>query len=124
VTRLEEALPRLQTLSVADNLATNPAAERSLEDFEGGAAEGALVYCLLGWQYNAYIRAGNALLERNPSLLRSVLEQVSAPKEVRWQQGLLLAACDSPAAVTHLCRSIGGRQIIDRKMFDEIARLA
>ena len=42
----------------------------------------------------------------------------------QYQQGLMLAACDSPEAVPILCRTIGKRQIIDKKMFAEIERLA
>src|SRR5205085_5460349 len=69
VTRCRRALPTLVRLSRSEHLGTSLAAERSLEDFDGDEGDQALAQCLLGWQYDAYIRAGRALLERNKPLL-------------------------------------------------------
>jgi hypothetical protein len=125
------ALDRLATLSTGDdaNLAaewtlhTSLAAERSLEEFNGREADKALVRCLLGWKYDAYVRAGNALLKRDKALLTKVLLAAKAPKNCRFYQGLFLARCDNAAAVPILCTEVPTYQIIDREMFAHIARL-
>jgi hypothetical protein len=125
------ARDRLVTLSTGGDtslpadliLDTSLAAERSLEDFTGPEANKALVRCVLGWKYDAYVRAGHALLKRDKALLTKVLLEAKAPKNCRFYQGLLLARCDNAAAVPILCEEIPTYQIIDGKMFAQIARL-
>ena len=46
------------------------------------------------------------------------------PADDRWYFGQLLARLEHPAAVPHLCASVGSRAIIDREMFDAVERLA
>lgn len=123
-TRLHAALRRLRTLSRGENLDASLAAEASLEEFEGAAGDEALVDCLLGWQYDAYARAGYALLKRNPELLRATLRSASAPAKDRYQQALLLAKLEDPAAVPILCETVEKIAVVDDEMFDAIARLA
>ena len=110
-------------LSTANHLDTSVAAERSLEDFSGPKANQALVRCVLGWQYNAYVHACNALLKRDKALLTNTLLEAKPPKECRYYQGLFLARCDDAAAVPILCEKVPTYQIIDREMFAHIARL-
>ncbi|MEN6451037.1 MAG: hypothetical protein ABFC96_11140 [Thermoguttaceae bacterium] len=117
------ALSRLTTLSKADHLYTSLAAERSLEDFTGPKANQALAACILGWQYDAYVRACDALLKRDKSLLVKTLLQTNAPKKCRYYQGVFLARCDNPAAVPILCEEVPEYQILDTEMFAHIARL-
>jgi hypothetical protein len=118
-------LDRLIELSRDENLGDSLAAEASLEQFDGEKGDQALVACLHGWRYNAAGRAGRALVSRNKNLLAMELKKDAAvPETYRYEQGLLLAACNDPAAVPILCATVGTMQIIDRTMFDEIARLA
>jgi hypothetical protein len=118
------AMDRLAALSTAGRLSTSLAAERSLEDFSGPKANQALVRCVLGWQYDAYVRACDALLERDKALLTKVLLEAKPPKACRCYQGLFLARCDNAAAVPILCREVPACQGIDREMFAHVARLA
>jgi hypothetical protein len=118
-----EALPRLAELSRSDHLYTSLAAERSIEDFTGPEAERALVECLLGWQYDAYVRAGHALLDRNRDLLRAALRSADPPEGRRYWQGIFLARCDDPAAVPILCQAAPNVALVDREIFAHIARL-
>jgi hypothetical protein len=124
ILRLRRLLPRLVELSRGEHLHVSLAAERSLEDFEGPEGDEALAQCLLGWQYDAYVRAGRALLVRNAPLLKRVLAAETAPDKCRYWQGILLARCDDPAAVPILCEAIPKTGIIDAEMFEHIARLA
>ena len=122
--RHNAALPRLIVLSRSGQLYTSLAAERSIEDFCGEAAEQALVQCMLGWQYDAYKRAAYALLKRNKQLLQDTLLAATPPKRCRYQKALFLARCDDSASVPLLCAEVGSYQLIDGEMFDHIARLA
>jgi hypothetical protein len=124
VVRLHRALPTLIRLSRSENLASSLAAERSLEDFEGDEGDQALVQCLLGWQYDAYIRAGRALLGRNKRLLVEKLQGTLVPKNCRPWQAILLARADDAEAVPLLCETVTSVGIIDCEMFDHIERLA
>lgn len=123
VIRHKAALPRLVELSRSDSLFTSLAAERSIEDFSGDAAEQALVKCLLGWQYDAYEHAASALLKRNKPLLRDTLLAATPPRKCRYQKALFLARCDEPASVPLLCAEVRSYQLVDIEMFDHIARL-
>ncbi len=124
VVRARSTLPKLVKLSRSSHLDVSLAAERSLEDFDGEEGDKALAQCLLGWQYDAYIRAGRALLSRNKALLIRTLQATVAPEKCRYWQGILLAKADDPFAVPILCESVSKVGIIDREMFDHIERLA
>ncbi len=124
VARHWEALPRLRALTRSENLHTSLTAERSLEDFPGPEADDALVHCLLGWRYNAYVRAARALQKRHPELLERTLLENDAPEDCRYQQGVFLGRLGSPAAVPILCETLPRYQIIDREMFDLVEALA
>jgi hypothetical protein len=124
VIRCRGALPTLIGLSRSEHLGSSLAAERSLEDFDGDEGDQALAQCLLGWQYDAYIRAGRALLERNKPLLVEKLSSTLVPEKCRYWQAILLARADEPAAVPLLCETVASVGIIDREMFDHIGRLA
>lgn len=124
VIRSRRALPTLIRLSREDHLGTSLAAERSLEDFPGEEGDQALADCLLGFQYDGFIRAGRALLKRNKPLLASKLKATIIPVRHRANAALLLAETDDPAAVPLLCESVTSVGIIDRRMFDHIERLA
>jgi len=124
VTRCRPALPTLIRLSRSEHLDTSLAAERSLEEFEGEEGDQALVQCLLGWQYDAYIRSGRALLDRNRRLLVEKLQGTLVPEKCRHWQAIFLARADEPAAVPLLCETVTSVGIIDREMFDHIERLA
>jgi hypothetical protein len=124
VTRLGGALPRLRELSVSGNLHTSLAAERSLEDFEGPEADEALGFCLLGWKYDAYVRAGSVLAERNKRYLKQILSNIAAPPKCRYWQAILLARAGSVEAVPLLVSEVHKMDMIDREMFEHIGRLA
>jgi len=124
VARIHRALPTLVRLSRSGHLGTSLAAERSLEDFEGDEGDQALVQCLLGWQYDAYVRAGKALLGRNKGLLVEKLLGTLVPEKCRYWQAILLARADEAEAVPLLCETVTSVGIIDREMFDQIERLA
>jgi hypothetical protein len=118
------AIPRLVELSVGDNLDVSLAAEASLEEIPGADAERGLVACLLGWQYDAYVRAGRALTKRNPALLAKTLLAATPPKGCRYMQGVFLGRLGNPAAVPILCETIRGIRRLDGEMFDLIGKLA
>jgi hypothetical protein len=122
--KLKEQLPRLAELSLSRGIYISLAAEKSLEDFEGNDGDQALARCLLGWRYNAYVHAADALLKRNKKLLENSLLQAAVPDDCRYIQGIYLAKCDNPEAVPILCETVGKVHIIDGSMFAEIARLA
>jgi hypothetical protein len=124
VARILRALPTLVRLSRSGHLGTSLAAERSLEDFEGDAGDQALVQCLLGWQYDAYVRAGKALLGRNKGLLVEKLLGTLVPESCRYWQAILLARADEAESVPLLCETVTSVGLIDREMFDHIERLA
>jgi hypothetical protein len=123
VTNDLQSIERLAELSRSAHLHASLAAERSLEDFTGEKADQALVSCVLGWQYDAYVRACQTLLDRNKPLLVKTLLEATPPKKCRYYQGIFLARCDQPEAVPILCEEVPGRAIIDREMFEHIARL-
>ncbi len=123
VLQLWAALPRLKELSVSDDLDTALVAERSLEDFEGSQGDQALVHCLLGWKYDVFVRAANALLKRNKVLLSQTLSNTVAPRDWRYWQGIFLARCEHPAAVHLLCSS-PRVAIMERGLYEQIRRLA
>ena len=118
------AVPRLAELSTAENTYTSLAAEKSLEDFSGKEADQALAKCLLGWRYNAYINAAEALLKRDKELLNTTLMSVAAPEKCRYMQGIYLAMCDNPAAVPILCDTVPHYQMVDSRMFGLIEHVA
>jgi hypothetical protein len=87
VARLASLLPRLRDLSADSDANISVAAARSLEDFSGPDADEALTHCLLEWRYFAFVRAGRALLERNPELLLDVLRDADAPESCKgWKE--------------------------------------
>jgi hypothetical protein len=124
VSTADATLERLKELSRSDNLGVSLAAQASLQDFPGKAGDEALIYCLLGWKYDAYVRAANALLKRNPALLNEALTSHVAPDDCRYHQGLFLARCNNSDAVPILCDKVGMISMIDGEMFDHIGRLA
>lgn len=124
VIRSRRALPTLVRLSRSEHLGTSLAAERSIEDFDGDEGDQALAQCLLGWQYDAYVRAGRTLLDRNRPLLVEKLTSTLVPEKCRYWQAVLLARANEPAAVPLLCETVTSVGIIDREMFDHIERLA
>jgi len=125
VTRVEAALPALATLSTSPTIDTSLSAQLAITQFQGPAAEEALLTCVLGGTYDAFIRAGDELVRRNPARLRETLEQLSTTDlRLMPYYGLMLADCDSPSGVPWLCRAVGSYQGIDREMFDQIERLA
>jgi hypothetical protein len=124
VRRVKEGLGRLVQLSHCEARAVSLVAEKSLEDYTGLEADQALADCLLGWRYDAYIRAGRALLQRNKALLNNILSSTSVPKDSRYQVGLLLAKCENPLAVSILCDEVGGICFADHEMFECISHLA
>lgn len=124
VTQNRALLPRLAELSVDDDLDTNLAAERSIENFSGPESDAALAKCVTGWRYNASEHAADALLKRNPKLLNDTLIHADIPKESHRMAGIYLARCDNSAAVPLLCETVGKTSIIDSGMFMQIGRLA
>lgn len=118
------SLARLARLSGLQNIDLSLAAERSIEDFAGPAADAALAVCTNAWVYDAGMRAGAALARRNPELLRSVLLRPDFPTTHEAARGLLLAAIDDVRCVPILCESVPGYAMIDGEMFDAIERLA
>lgn len=123
VTLNQESLPRLVALSRCENLDVSLAAEASLEEFPAPAGDTALVECVLGWKYDAWVRAAGALLRRNRTLLDETLSSHEAPEEAQAQHALFLARCGNPRAVPALCAWLPRRQIVDGEMFDQIERL-
>ncbi|MBA3709986.1 MAG: hypothetical protein H0W83_14340 [Planctomycetes bacterium] len=119
-----ESVPALARLSRQPSIDLSIAAELSLEEIPGPAADAALADCMMAWNYNAYVRAGNALLKRDPALVVARLGTAVAPEGCRYQQGLLLAQCDDARAVPLLCASVGRISLVDGTMFMHIARLA
>jgi len=124
VCRHRALLPRLVELSRSDHLDVSLAAQASLEDFPGHEGDDALASCLLGWQYDAYVRSAQALLERNPALLERTLLAACPPKDCVYWQGVYLGRLGNPAAVPLLCQELPRYQRIDREMFDLVERLA
>jgi len=122
--RCWDALARLRDLSTNDNLDTSLAAERSLADFKGRAAEEALAHCVLGWRYNAWIRAAATLSRRDPVLLERTLLEAEIPQGARYQAAVFLGRLGNPRAVPMLCADVGGIALIDGEMFDLIESLA
>jgi hypothetical protein len=123
VTGCHSLLARVAVWSRSANVFVAEAAEQSLDELPGPDADQALADCLAdfgpaaGW-------AGHDLLRRNPALLTRTLLAAEVPASHRDRVGLLLARLAHPAAVPHLCASVGSRAIIDREMFDAIERLA
>ena len=124
VTRHRGALTRLTELSVVKNLHTSLAAERSLEDFDGPAANAALATCTKRWAYDVGMRAGWTLARRDPELLRAVLTAPDFPTTHAYKRGLLLASIDDARSVPILCATVAKIAIVDHEMFDQIERLA
>lgn len=124
VTQHAGAIARLVELSRGDHLDVSLAAGRSLQDFPGPEGDRALVQCILGWRYDAWIRAANALFARSPALLERTLLDADVPTGARRDVGLQLAKLHNPAAVPHLCATVGKTGIVDGKMFDAIEELA
>jgi hypothetical protein len=125
VTRVEAALPALATLATSPTIDTSLSAQLAIRQFQGPAAEEALLTCVLGGTYDAVWRAGEEMVQRNPSRLRETLEgAVAVDPRLICYYGLLLARCDSPHAVPWLCQTVGRYQMIDSEMFDQIERLA
>jgi len=123
ILRLKDAIPRLGELSACGDFDISLAAEQALENFRCPEGDEALVRCLLGWRYPAFVRAASALLERDRDLLDRTLSGVVAPREWRYWQGIFLARCGNPAAVPLLC-SLNRTAILDRATYEQIIRLA
>ncbi|MBL8736696.1 MAG: hypothetical protein JNL12_09740 [Planctomycetes bacterium] len=123
VTGCRQLLPRVAVWARHADWSVAEAAETSLDEFTGLEADQALADCLVafgavaGW-------AGHDLLRRDPALLTRTLLAAEVPASEQDRVGLLLARLEHPAAVPHLCASVGSRAIIGREMFDAIERLA
>ena len=123
VTGCRQLLPRVAVWAGSAEVRIAQAAEHSLDEFPGPDADQALAECVrrfgpvAGW-------AGHDLLRRDPVLLIRTLLAAEVPASERSLVGQLLAKLEHPAAVPHLCASVGGTAIVDRAMFDAIERLA
>ena len=124
VTRHRDALARLAELSRAEQLDVSLAAERSLEDFTGPDADAALARCLDGWQYNAAMKAADALLKRDPERLRATLLASDPPKGLLYWKGIFFAHLEDRRGVPILCEEVPGLHRSDASIFDAIERLA
>ena len=103
IIQLKTALPQLAQLSVADNIDISLAAERSLEEFHGAEADAALKTCLLGWQYDAWIRAGRgALASEQTDVERRASPKASPPANALARAG---DCCWRSATIQQPCRS-------------------
>ncbi|MBI3830642.1 MAG: hypothetical protein HY291_14065 [Planctomycetes bacterium] len=122
--QLKDAVPRLKELSSAEDIDTSLAAEKSLEDFEGPECDQFLVACVLGFKYNAWMHAADALMKRNPGLLAGTLKTVNIPERARYMQGVYLGRLGDPAAVPILCATVPKYQMIDKEIFELIGKLA
>lgn len=123
VTKCEALLPQLAVRARSDNHMAAHAALCSLEEMLGPDADRALVGCLLAWGPGSE-RAARALRSRDPSLLTRTLLAAEVPAASRSFVGCLLAELEHPAAVPHLCATVGTMFRVDREMFDAIERLA
>jgi len=123
VLKMAACIPRLVELSDVDNLYTTLAAERSLEDFDGEAAEDALLRVVSFGRYDAFVRAADEMLRRNPARLARGLETMSFPERHGYQYGLFLARCGNPKAVPILCETVKNIAMVDGEMFKHIAAL-
>lgn len=123
VTGCRQLLPRVVVWARGENLQAALAAAASLAEFAGPDADQALADCLLGFGHAAEW-AGHDLKRRDPALLIRSLLGAEVPADERWLVGQLLAEVEHPAAVPHLCASVGSRAIVDRAMFTAIERLA
>ena len=110
--------------STSDHLRTSLAAEASLEEFDGPKADAQLARCVRGWQIDAYVRAGRALLKRNKPLLRKTLRESSLPNNGGAWNGILMAECGDPHAVPVLAEAVGRFFMLSGQMFNHIERLA
>lgn len=124
VAQCNSLIPQLTQIACSPEIDDALAAERSLEQIPGLAAEEGLAACVKAWRYNAAQRAGAALLQRNRPLLNETLKGAKPPARYRYQFGLLLAQLDDPAAVPILCDELPRVQIIDHELIAQIARLA
>jgi hypothetical protein len=123
VMKQDNLIPNLVKLSETDDLYTQLAAEKSIEDFEGKIAEDALIKVIECWKYNAYIHASTAMINRNPSKLSAELEKMTPPDNCKYQYAIALAKCGNIKAVPILCETVKNYQIIDGKMFNLISEL-
>lgn len=124
MTQNEELLPRIARFALVRHLATSMAAERSLEDFRGAAANEALLECVKAWRYGTLLPAANSLLERAPHLLEQGLLAIGERRERNRWYGILLGRVGNTDAVPLLCRAVKQVSMIDHEMFDMIEHLA
>lgn len=123
VTGCRQLLPRVAVWARHADWSVAEAAVTSLDEFPGPEADQALADCLVafgpvaGW-------AGHDLLRRDPALLTRALLAAEVPASERFLVGRLLAKVEHPAAVPHLCATVGRMSRVDREMFDAIERLA
>ena len=123
VTGCRQLLSRVVVWTRSADVDVAMAAEHSLAEFVGPDADQALADCLGNFGI-AGAAAGHELLRRDPTLLIRTLLAADVPDSERRAVGLLLAKLEHPAAVPHLCASVGGTAIVDRAMFAAIERLA
>lgn len=123
VTECGSLLPQLAVRSRSANVFAAQAALCSLEEMRGPDADRALAGCLLAWGPGSE-QAARALWSRDPALLARTLLAAEVPAANRYFVGRLLADLEQPAAVPHLCATVGTMSRVDRGMFDAIERLA
>ena len=123
VLQMKDCIPRLLELSDVKNLYTYLAAERSINDFKGKEAEDALIKVISFWKYNAYVKAGDEMLKRNPEKLGKALVKMKPPEDCEYQYALLLARTGNSDAVPILCKTVGDIAMKDFSMFRFIAAL-
>lgn len=123
VMKLEKLIPRLIELSETQELYTQLAAEKSIEDFDGKTAEDALIKVIGFWKYNAYCHASTAMIKRNPIRLSAELEKMTPPDNCKYFYAITLAKCSNPKSVPILCETVKNYQIIDGDMFNLISKL-
>ena len=123
VTGCRALLARVAFWSRSTDFFVASAAVQSLDDLPGPEADQALADCLSGFGHVA-AWAGHGLLRRDPALMTRTLLGTEVPAKQRDLVGRLLAKVEHPAAVPHLCATVGTMTRVDREMFDAIDRLA
>jgi hypothetical protein len=81
----------------------------------------ALIEVVRYWKYDAFVRAANAMIRRNPARLSFELWKMDPPNDRKFYYGLFLARCGNRKGVPALCETVRDYQIIDGEAFDLIA---
>lgn len=123
VMKLENMIPKLIELSETENLYTQLAAEKSIEDFDGKVAEDALIKVISFWKYNAYCHATSAMLKRDPTRLLAELEKMTPPEKHKYDYTTTLAKCGSKKSVPLFCDLVKNSPFVTDGMFYWISEL-